>query len=50
MAPRLPRAFVVELHEDDSPCALGDKKLRRIVFTPLDLKARMVLRFSLQKD
>jgi hypothetical protein len=45
MAPRLPGVFVVE-----SPCALGDKKLRRIVFTPLDLKARMVLRFSLQKD
>jgi hypothetical protein len=41
--------FTVELHEVDSECAPEDKMLRRIVFTPSDLKGRMSLGFALQK-
>jgi hypothetical protein len=42
-------SFAVELHEVASPCAPEDKMLRRIVFTPSDLKAQMFLGFKLQK-
>jgi hypothetical protein len=45
-----PGNFRVELHEVDSECAAEDKMLRRIVFTPSDLKGRMSLGFALQKD
>jgi hypothetical protein len=45
-----PGNFRVELHEVDSECAAEDKMLRRIVFTPSDLKGRMLLGFALQKD
>ena len=44
-----PGSFSVELHEVDTPCAPEDKTLRRIVFTPADLKARISLGFALQK-
>jgi hypothetical protein len=43
-------SFTVELHEVDSPCAPEDKMLRRIVFTPSDLKGRLSLGFALQKN
>jgi hypothetical protein len=43
-------SFAVELHEVDSPCAPEDKMLRRIVFTPSELKGCMSLGFTLQKD
>jgi hypothetical protein len=43
-------SFAVELHEVASPCAPEDKMLRRIVFTPAGLEARMLLGFSLQKN
>jgi hypothetical protein len=43
-------SFAVELHEVDSPCAPEDKMLRRIVFTPSELKECMSLGFTLQKD
>ena len=42
-------SFTVELHEVDSPCAPEDKMLRRIVFTPSELKGRQSLGFALQK-
>jgi hypothetical protein len=42
--------FAVELHEVDSPCAPEDKMLRRIVFTPSELKGCMSLGFTFQKD
>jgi hypothetical protein len=44
-----PGSFTVELHEVDSPCAPEDKMLRRIVFTPSELKGRLSLGFALQK-
>ena len=43
-------SFAVELHEVDSPCAPEDKMLRRIVFTPSELKGCMSLCFTLRKD
>jgi hypothetical protein len=45
-----PGSFAVELHEVASPCAPEDKMLRRIVFTPAGLEARVSLGFSLQKN
>jgi hypothetical protein len=45
-----PGNFTVELHEVDSECAPEDKMLRRIVFTPTSMEARMLLGFALQKD
>jgi hypothetical protein len=45
-----PGNFRVELHEVNSKCAPEDKMLRRIVFTPASLEARMLLGFALQKD
>jgi hypothetical protein len=45
-----PGNFTVELHEVDSECALEDKMLRRIVFTPTSMEALMLLGFALQKD
>ena len=45
-----PGSFTVELHEVDSPCAPEDKMLRRIVFTPSELKGRLSLGFALQKN
>jgi hypothetical protein len=44
-----PGSFANELHEVDSPCAPEDKMLRRIVFTPSELKGCMSLGFALQK-
>jgi hypothetical protein len=44
-----PGSFTVELHGVDSPCAPEDKMLRRIVFTPSELKGRLSLGFALQK-
>jgi hypothetical protein len=45
-----PGNFRVELHEVDSECAPDDKMLRRIVFTPSELKGCQSLGFKLQKD
>ncbi|MFN6095672.1 MAG: heparinase II/III family protein, partial [Verrucomicrobiota bacterium] len=42
-------SFAVELHQVESRCAPEDKMLRRIVFTPSDLKGNMSLAFKLQK-
>ena len=42
-------SFAVELHQVESRCAPEDKMLRRIVFTPSDLKGKMSLAFKLQK-
>ena len=41
-------SFAVELHQVESRCAPEDKMLRRIVFTPSDLKGNMSLAFKLQ--
>jgi hypothetical protein len=45
-----PGNFTVELQEVDSERAPEDKMLRRIVFTPTELKGSMSLGFALQKD
>jgi hypothetical protein len=47
---RQPGSFAVELREVDSPFASEDKMLRRIMFTPSELKGCVSLGFALQKE